>query len=85
MQPINLDVSDLPAPEPFHQVMAAVSTLSETQYLLVHHRKQPMLLFQPLSEMGFDFHVRPGQTQAFEIIIWRKGQDCPVDKQGLEA
>ena len=77
MEPIILDVSDLPAPEPFDVIMKALTAMNEDQYLRVTHRKQPLLLYKPLQQLGFNIHVQKGNTQAFEIFIWAGNQDTP--------
>ena len=77
MQEIILDVSELPAPEPFDKIMQALVVLDSDQYLRVVHRKQPLLLYRPLLENGFDFHVQKGRVQAFDIFIWHKQQLAP--------
>ena len=77
MQEILLDVSELPAPEPFDLIMKALVTLSEDQYLRVSHRKQPLLLYRPLRENSFDFHVQKGKHHAYDIFIWHQSQKPP--------
>jgi len=77
LQEIYLDVSELPAPEPFDRIMQALVTLAETQFLRVAHRKQPLFLYQPLLENNFLFHVQKGQSQVFDIFIWHKHQSPP--------
>lgn len=78
MEAVYLNVSELPAPEPFHRILAVLSKLKENQYLVAHHRKEPKLIYQPLAELGFEVHVRGGSEAAFEIIIWRSGTQCPI-------
>jgi len=79
VQQIDLDVSDLPAPEPFDRIMQALVNLATDQYLRVAHRKQPLLLFKPLQDNGYTFHVQKGQTQAFDIYIWHTQSPAPKD------
>jgi len=76
---ITLDVSDLPAPEPFDKILKALATIAEDRYLKIVHRKQPLLLYKPLQELGFNFHVQKTGNQAFEIFIWAKNQNTPPD------
>lgn len=78
MQEIILDVSDLPAPEPFDRIMEALLVLDKEQYLRVSHRKQPLLLYKPLRDNGFDFHVQKGTVQAYDIYIWHQQQNPPA-------
>lgn len=77
MEPITLDVSDLPAPEPFDVIMQALTAMKKDQYLRVAHRKQPLLLYKPVQQLGFNIHVQKGDTHAFEIFIWAGDQDTP--------
>gem|GEM_PF-2842645 len=79
MEQITLDVSDLPAPEPFDAILMALTVMKKDQYLRVVHRKQPLLLYKPLQQLGFNFHVQKGDTQDFEIFIWAESQDTPPD------
>jgi len=79
MKSILLDVSDLPAPEPFDQIMQALNDMAKQHYLKVVHRKQPLLLYQPLQKLGFNFHVQKGKNRPYEIYIWPEGQNIPPD------
>jgi len=78
VEEIYLDVSELPAPEPFDQIMQALVILGKDQYLRVGHRKQPLLLYKPLQENGFDYHLQKGKIHAFDIFIWHNSQTSPA-------
>lgn len=73
-----LDVSDLPAPEPFSRILAELAELGDGEALRVEHRKQPLLLYGVLQERGFCFHVQAGSRNAFEIYIWRQHEAPPA-------
>lgn len=77
MQPVEIDVSQLPAPEPFQRIFESLLGLAPDQYLIAHHRKLPLLLYKPLQQQGYCFHVQSGSIAAYEIIIWRKSQPTP--------
>ncbi len=79
MKVINLDVSTLPAPEPFELIMQALVEMNEDQYLRVSHRKQPLLLYKPLVENNFDYHVQQGKLEAFDIFIWHSSAKAPQE------
>ncbi len=79
MNQILIDVSELPAPEPFQKIMAELTQLNHGDYLKVVHRKEPLLLYKPLEQLGFDFHVQKGSDFAFEIFIWSKNQAAPTE------
>lgn len=57
LQVIQLDVSELAAPEPMRQVLLALATLSQGQCLVIHHRKNPVPLYPKLIELGFAYRV----------------------------
>ncbi len=78
MQAIELDVSHLSAPEPFHHIVSTLNEMGKTHYLRVHHRRQPKMLYQTLLDMGFEFHVQTGEQQPFEIIIWHGCNQKPT-------
>ncbi len=77
-----LDVSKLPAPEPFQLILQHLSEMDISQYLIVTHRKQPLLLYKPLLQLDFNFHVQAGKNSAFDIIIWRKNDPSPIEITG---
>ncbi len=66
-----LDVSQLEAPEPFRAAMAAISELTQGEYLCMRHRREPFPLYEALAELGFSYHVRRGEHTRYEILIWR--------------
>lgn len=77
MKELFLNVSELPAPEPFGLIMQAVTTLPNDSFLKVVHRKQPLLLYKPLQDLGYQFHVQTGEEFPFEIFIWKNSQAQP--------
>ncbi|MCP3673668.1 MAG: DUF2249 domain-containing protein [Gammaproteobacteria bacterium] len=79
MEKVYLDVSELPVPEPFERIMQALEVLTNEQYLIVTHRREPLLLYKPLATSGFDFHVQKGNEHPFEILIWHKEQNAPQE------
>lgn len=54
---IELDVSELEAPEPMRLILVALAQLETGQYLAVSHRKEPLPLYPKLTEMGFAYSV----------------------------
>jgi len=85
MKVIKLDVSELPAPEPFQRIMEILLGMTSGEYLKVVHRKQPLLLYKPLSQQGFSYHVQKAaptqksERPLFEIFIWRGAQLPPEE------
>jgi len=66
-----LDVSELEAPEPFREALAAIGELGEGEYLCMRHRREPFPLYESLTELGFAYRVRKGDRTRYEILIWR--------------
>ncbi len=75
MKQISLDVSTLPAPEPFNQIVNTLATMGNESFLKVIHRKQPLLLYPVLQEKGYYYHVQKGKNELFEILIWHVAED----------
>jgi len=57
LQTIDLDVSELQAPEPMRQILLALAALSPGQCLVIYHRKNPVPLYPKLTELGFVYRV----------------------------
>lgn len=57
LQPLHLDVSELEAPEPMRQVLLALAALSYGQCLIIYHRKNPVPLYQKLTDLGFVYRI----------------------------
>ena len=69
-----LDVSELEAPEPLVQALAALQQLPEGSYLRLLHRMKPCHLYGYLAEQGFDSDTRQGASVACEVFIWRRSE-----------
>lgn len=69
-----LDVSALPAPEPFQRITEALSRLPDSACLKVLHRREPFPLYPVLRSTGFVYRVEHdpgGQGPAVVILIRR--------------
>jgi hypothetical protein len=77
MQATRLDVSDLPAPEPFQKILGALEALPAGHYLSVYHRKEPLMIYPTLEKMGYRFHVQPSMQKGFDIYIWNSALPSP--------
>ena len=73
-----LDVRDMEPPEPLMQVLARIDALGEGQYLHVHHRREPCLLYPNLEQRGFDY-LSYSNDSDFHIFIWRK-EDAKAER-----
>ncbi len=56
LQFINIDVSALAPPEPMTVILTHLATLTQSQCLVIKHRRQPFPLYVKLKEAGFSYH-----------------------------
>jgi uncharacterized protein (DUF2249 family) len=50
----HIDVRGLPAPQPLVAILRRVDTLEPGQTLVVHHDRDPLLLYAELAEIGWE-------------------------------
>jgi len=72
-----LDVSDLPPPEPFERALDALHALAPGDRLLLRHRRQPYPLYDLLRGMGCRYEVS-GSDGSWLITIQPPGDKTPV-------
>ncbi|MDX1593971.1 MAG: DUF2249 domain-containing protein [Gammaproteobacteria bacterium] len=72
---IRLDVSGLEPCEPLERTLAAAEALGPGEYLRVLHRREPLPLFPLLEQLGCAWHCRPGTETAYEVLVWRRGDE----------
>lgn len=73
MAAIQVDVRLLEPCEPLEQILAALHTLPNGDYLYVLHRLEPFPLYKMLEKQGFKWITRSVSLEIpFEIFIWRE-------------
>jgi hypothetical protein len=50
---IHIDVRGLPPPEPLVAILALVQTVRDAATVIVHHDRDPMMLYAELAELGW--------------------------------
>jgi len=50
----HIDVRGLPPPQPLVAILRRVHTLAAHQQLVVHHDRDPMMLYPELAEIGWE-------------------------------
>ncbi|KRT55079.1 DUF2249 domain-containing protein [endosymbiont of Ridgeia piscesae] len=75
---VSLDVSMLEPCEPLDRTLESVEQLKEGDYLLVIHRKEPLLLYPLLVQRGFCYRLRKGGPSVYQVLIWRE-QDAAAE------
>jgi hypothetical protein len=63
---IHIDVRGLPAPEPLVAILALVRGLREVTPVIVHHERDPRMLYPELAEIGWTaerIDAEPGEVR----------------------
>lgn len=50
---VHIDVRGLPPPEPLVAILELVTSLPEATPVIVHHERDPLLLYPELAELGW--------------------------------
>ena len=63
---IHIDVRGLPAPEPLVEILRLLRELREPTAVIVHHEREPLLLYPELAEIGWSarhIDAEPGEVR----------------------
>ncbi|HEX2867083.1 MAG TPA: DUF2249 domain-containing protein [Ignavibacteriales bacterium] len=69
---IEVDVHDLPAPEPMVKILENLSRIDDKSVMLVHHHREPNLLYPRLEERGFVAQCTRLGEESYQILIAKK-------------
>ena len=69
---IELDVRDLVPPEPMIKILETLSQVDEDTLLLVHHHREPMMLYPKLEERGYEAVSNKIEENYFKVVITKK-------------
>ena len=69
---IELDVRELPPPEPMMKILETLPQIDDNSVLLVHHHREPMMLYPKLEERGFEAITNKINDNYFKVLIYRK-------------
>jgi uncharacterized protein (DUF2249 family) len=70
---IEIDVRELPPPEPMINILSALAKLEQNATLLVIHNRQPFPLYEKLQQAGWAYHCKKTKDDLFHICIyWQK-------------
>jgi uncharacterized protein (DUF2249 family) len=67
-----VDVRELPPPEPMTIIVNAMAELNEDERLLVHHSRQPYPLYDKLRLSGWQYLEEEKAENYFLITIWKE-------------
>jgi len=71
---IELDVRELVPPEPMIKILEALSQVDENTVLLVHHHREPMMLYPKLEERGYEAVSNKIEENYFKVVITKSGR-----------
>lgn len=66
---IELDVRNLEPPEPMIKILEMLPKLSSNAVLLVHHHREPLMLYDKLAERGFTAAANKIEENYYRIVI----------------
>lgn len=69
---IEIDVRDLTPPEPMVKVLEALSKVDDKTVLVVHHHREPLMLYPKLEERGYSAISNRINDNYFKVIIMKK-------------
>lgn len=71
---IEIDVHELQPPEPMLKILESLNRVDDKTLLLVHHHREPVLLYPKLDERGYRAHCEKLGEDSYKILIGKKEQ-----------
>lgn len=72
---IEIDVRGLEPPEPMIKVLESLSSIDEETVLLVHHHREPAMLYPKLEERGYSAIANKIEENYYKVVITKKKAD----------
>ncbi len=69
---IELNVRELPPPEPMMKILEILPNVDENTLLLVLHHREPMMLYEKLEERGYRAVTNKVEENYYKVIITKK-------------
>lgn len=66
---IELDVRDLAPPEPMMKILETLPRVDDNTILLVHHHREPMMLYEKLEERGYEAITNKIEEHYYKVVI----------------
>jgi uncharacterized protein (DUF2249 family) len=66
---IELDVRGLAPPEPMMRILERLGEVDENTILLVHHHREPMLLYEKLAQRGYHAVTERVREDYYKVVI----------------
>jgi len=68
----HIDVRGLPPPEPLVAILQLVATIHDDTPVLVHHDRDPVLLYQELAQVGWQAQRIAGEPGEVRLRLGRR-------------
>ena len=72
---IEIDVRELPPPEPMMKILETLSKVDEKTVLVVHHHREPLMLYPKLEERGYKAICSKINENYFKVVIVKNKDD----------
>ena len=69
---IEIDVRDLAPPEPMIKVLESLTDVDEETVLVVHHHREPAMLYPKLEERGYAAMTNMIEENYYKVVITKK-------------
>lgn len=69
---VELDVRELPPPEPMIKILESLSKVDENTVLVVHHHREPLMLYSKLEERGYTAISNKIDENYYKVLIYKK-------------
>ncbi|MBI3112221.1 MAG: DUF2249 domain-containing protein [Ignavibacteriales bacterium] len=69
---IELDVRGLAPPEPMMRILETIGGMDGNEILLVHHHREPMMLYEKLEERGYEAVANRIEEHYYKVVIRKK-------------
>jgi len=70
-----LDVRNLEPPEPMVKILETLPKLSDNTILLVHHHREPLMLYDKLAERGYTAITNKIEENYYKVVITKIKED----------
>lgn len=69
---VELDVRGMEPPEPMMAILQKIHEIDEGTVLLVHHHREPMMLYEKLEQIGWQAIANKIEENYYKVVITRK-------------
>lgn len=69
---VEIDVRGLEPPEPMVKILETLNRLDDETTLLVHHHREPVLLYDKLEELGYEAETTKIEENNYKVVIKKK-------------